>query len=133
VRIASFIIGLLGAAGALLLGGKWQKDMSSPEAAAALELAKALAKEGGGGALAGLGTEALGLQRATYALLACGAIGLIVSIIVLIRKGQRVANGALLVICGALPLVFQTKAIGGVLMVLAGIFAFFAKPKAAVA
>jgi len=119
VRIASFIIGLLGAAGALLLGGKWQKDMSSPEAAAALELAKALAKEGGGGALGGLGAEALGLQRATYALLACGAIGLIVSIIVLIRKGQRVANGAILVICGALPLVFQTKAIGDVLMVLA--------------
>lgn len=133
MRIASFVIGLLGAAGALLLGLKWHSDMSSPEAAAALKLAEALAKEGGGGALAGLGAEAVGLQRATYALLACGVLGLIVSVVVLIRKGQRVANGALLVICGALPLVFQTKAIGGVLMVLAGIFAFFAKPKAAVA
>ena len=50
-----------------------------------------------------------------------------------VRKGHRVANGALLVICGALPLVIQTKANGGVLMVLAGLFAFFAKPKAAVA
>lgn len=129
VRIASFIIGLFGAACALLLGFNWYRDLSSPEVAAAFEL---FAQEGGGGAPAGVSAQAIGLQRATYALLACGVLGLIVSV-VLIRKGHRVANGALLVICGALPLVIQTKANGGVLMVLGGLFAFFAKPKGAVA
>src|SRR5262245_33128694 len=131
VRIASFIIGLFGAACALLLGGHWLRSMRLPENAAGLKALEAFAKEGG--ALASAGAEAIGLQRATYALLACGVSGLIVSVAVAIRKGRRVVNGALLVICGALPLVFQTKASGGVLMVLAGIFAFFARPKAAVA
>ena len=130
VRIASFIIGLFGAACALLLGFNWHRDMSSPEVAAAFKL---FAQEGSGGAPAGVSAQAIGLQRATYALLACGVLGLMVSLVVLIRKGHRVANGALLVICGALPLVIQTKANGGVLMVLAGLFAFFAKPKGAVA
>jgi hypothetical protein len=132
VRIASFVIGLLGAIGALALGGKWWSDMSSPEAQAALKLAEALAKEGGAG-MGALGAEAVGLQRATWALLATGLVGLIISIVVLIRKGNKIANGALLVICGVLPILFASKAIGGVLLVLAGIFAFFVKPKAAVA
>ena len=131
MRIASFVIGLLGAIGGLALGGKWWSDWSSPEGAAALKLAEALGKEGGGDAL-GLG-NVLGLRKATYALLACGVLGLAFSVVVLIRKGNRMINGAILVIAGALPLVFAKNAVGGVLMVLAGIFAFFAKPKAAVA
>ena len=132
MRIASFILGLLGAAGALLLGIKWHGDMSSPEAAAAMKLAEALSKEGGAG-LGSLGSEMVGLQRATYALLACGALGLIASFLVLLRKGPKIALAVVLVVCGGLPLVFATKAIGGVLMVLAGLFAFFVKPKTAVA
>ena len=132
MRITSFIIGLLGAAGALFLGLKWYGDISTPEAAAALKLAEAMAKEGGAG-FAGLGSEIVGLQRGTYALLACGALGLIISVVVLLRKGQRFANGALLVICGVLPMVFATKAVFGVPMALAGLFALAAKPKAALA
>ena len=41
MRIAAFIFGLLGAAGALLLGIKWQGDMSSVEGQAAMKLAAA--------------------------------------------------------------------------------------------
>jgi hypothetical protein len=132
VRIASLILGLLGAAGALALGIKWHGDMSTPEGVAAFKFAAALSKADGV-ALGGLGAEMAGLQRATYALLACGVLGLIVSVVVLLRKGNRIANGALLVICGVLPIVLQTKAVGGAYLALAGIFAFFVKPKAAVA
>jgi hypothetical protein len=132
VRIAAFIIGLLGAAGALFLGIKWMGDINSPEGQAALKLAAALAKEGGGGAMGGLGSEMLGMQRATYALLACGVIGLVISIVVLLRKGKPVVNGILLIVCGILPVILASKAVFGVPMALAGIFAFLVKPKAAV-
>ena len=128
MRIASFILGLLGAAGALFLGIKWQGDMSSPEGQAAMKLAAAFSKEAGAG---GLGAEMAGLQRGTYALLICGALGLVFSIVVLLRKGNRYANGALLVVCGLLPILLATKAVFGVPMALAGLFALAVKPKAA--
>jgi hypothetical protein len=129
VRIASFILGLLGAAGALFLGIKWQGDMSSPEGQAAMQLAAALGKEAGAG---GLGAEMAGLQRGTYALLICGALGLVFSIVVLLRKGNRFGNAALLIVCGVLPILFAGKAVLGVPMALAGLFALAVKPKLAV-
>jgi hypothetical protein len=133
VRIAAFIFGLLGAAGALFLGIKWQGDMSSPEGKAAMKLAAAIANEGGGaGSLGGLGSEMAGLQRGTYALLICGVLGLVISIVVLLRKGNRLANGALLVVCGVLPILLASKAVLGVPMALAGLFALAVKPKTAI-
>jgi len=124
VRIAAFIFGLLGAAGALLLGIKWQGDISSTEGQVAMKLAAALGKSE-------LGAEMVSMQRGTYALLICGALGLIVSVVVLLRKGNRLANGALLVVCGILPLLLVSKAAFGVPMALAGLFAFVVKPKTA--
>ncbi len=132
MRIAAFIFGLLGAAGALFLGIKWQGDMSSPEGQAAMKLAAALSNEGGAGSLGGLGGEMAGLQRGTYALLICGVLGLVISIVVLLRKGNRLANGALLVVCGVLPILLASKAVFGVPMALAGLFALAVKPKTAV-
>jgi hypothetical protein len=124
VRIAAFIFGLLGAAGALLLGIKWQGDISSTEGQAAMKLAAAFGKSE-------LGAEMVSMQRGTYALLICGALGLIASVVVLLRKGNRFANGALLVVCGVLPLLLVSKAAFGVPMALAGLFALAVKPKAA--
>jgi len=124
VRIAAFIFGLLGAAGALLLGIKWQGDIGSVEGQAALKLAAAFGKSE-------LGAEMVSMQRGTYALLICGALGLIVSVVVLLRKGNRFANGALPVVCGVLPLVLVSKAAFGVPMALAGLFALAVKPKTA--
>ena len=124
MRIAAFIFGLLGAAGALLLGIKWQGDISSTEGQAAMKLAAAFAKSE-------LGAEMVSMQRGTYALLICGVLGLIVSVVVLLRKGNRFANGALLVVCGVLPLLLVSKAAFGVPMALAGLFALAVKPKTA--
>jgi hypothetical protein len=126
MRIAALIFGLLGAAGALFLGIKWQGDLSSQEGQAAMKLAAAFGKSE-------LGSEMLSMQRGTYALLICGVVGLIVSFVVLLRKGHRVANGALLVICGILPVLLVSKAVFGVPLALAGLFAFAVKPKAALA
>jgi hypothetical protein len=125
VRIAAFILGLLGAAGALLLGIKWQGDMSSVEGQAAMKLAAAFGKSE-------LGAEMVSMQRGTYALLICGALGLIVSVVVLLRKGNRFANGALLALCGVVPLLLVSKAAFGVPMALAGLFALAVKPRTAV-
>ena len=124
MRIAAFIFGLLGAAGALLLGIKWQGDISSVEGQAAMKLAAAFGKSE-------IGAEMVSMQRGTYALLIAGALGLIVSVVVLLRKGNRFANGALLVVCGVLPLLLVSKAAFGVPMALAGLFALAVKPKTA--
>jgi hypothetical protein len=119
MRIAAFIIGLIGAAGALFLGAKWNSDMHSELGKAAEALAAGL----GGG----MGAELNGFRNAIYALFACGAIGLIASVVVLLRKGQPVVNGLLLIACAVAPIVFMNKAVLGVPMALAGIFAFFVR------
>jgi hypothetical protein len=76
---------------------------------------------------AGLGGEMAGLEKATYALLACAVIGLVASILVLIRKGHKIGNAVLLLVCGVLPIVFATKAVFGVPMAIAGLVAFSVK------
>jgi hypothetical protein len=117
MRVAAFIIGLIGAAGALFLGAKWNSDMHSELGRAAEALA----------GLGGMGAELSSFRNAIYALFACGALGLIASVVVLLRKGQPVVNGLLLIACAVVPIVFMNKAVLGVPMALAGIFAFFVR------
>lgn len=114
MRFAAGIIGILGALAGLFLGFKWYTDLNSEEARAAIAVL------GNSGPLAGL-------THATYALLLCGVIGLIVSALVIIGKGNKMANGGILIACGLLPLLFAGKAIFGVPMVLGGLLALAGK------
>jgi len=117
MRWAAGIIGILGAFGSFALGGKWLSDLQTKEVQSVRTLADAL---GGGG-------EFDSLEKATYALLVCGAIGLVASILVLSRRLGRWPNAILLLVAGLAPLGLSLKAMFGVPMVLAGLLAFFVK------
>jgi hypothetical protein len=117
MRFVVAILGLLGAAGGAFLGMKWLSDLKSDLGEAAQAMA----------GLAGMGDQMAGLKNATYALLGCAALGLIVSILVAVRKGNKVVNAILLIVAGVLPLVFETRALFGTPMALAGLLAFAVK------
>jgi uncharacterized membrane protein len=117
MRWAAGIIGILGACGSLALGGKWLSDLQTEE----VQLARAFSNAVGSGA------EFAALEKATYALLVCGAIGLVAAILVLARRLGRWPNTIVLLLAGIAPLGFSLKAMFGVPMVLAGLLAFFVK------
>jgi hypothetical protein len=71
--------------------------------------------------------EMSGLEFASYALIVCGILGLITSVLILMRKFNRWANAGILILCGVLPLFFYTDALFGVPMTLAGLFALAVK------
>ena len=109
--------GILGACGSLALGGKWLSDLQTEE----VQLARAFSDAIGSGA------EYAALEKATYALLVCGVIGLVASILVLARRLGRWPNAILLLLAGLAPLGLSLKAMFGVPMLLAGLLAFFVK------
>jgi lysylphosphatidylglycerol synthetase-like protein (DUF2156 family) len=115
MRFAVGIIGILGAAAGLLLGIKWYSDLGSELGQLAAGLAAAAGEAG---------AELSAMKNATYALLGCGVLGLVVSILAMLRKGQKIVNAVLLIVAGVLPLVFSTQALFGVPMALAGLLAF---------
>ena len=119
MRFVAGIFGLLGALAGAALGFKWLSDLNSDDGKAA----RALASLAG----ADQAAELAGLTRATYALLVCGVIGLVTSILVMARKGQRFANAGVLIVAGGLPLVFATNAVFGTPMILAGLLALAVK------
>ncbi len=118
MKWAAGIIGIIGALAGLLLGFKWLSDLNSELG----QMAAAMAASAGDA-----GKELSSMKAATYALLICGVLGLIVSVLVIMRKFNRFANAVLLIVCGALPLVFATQAVFGVPMILAGLLAFAVK------
>jgi uncharacterized membrane protein len=101
----------------LALGGKWLSDLQTEE----VQLARAFSDAIGSGA------EYAALEKATYALLVCGVIGLVASILVLARRLGRWPNAILLLLAGLAPLGLSLKAMFGVPMLLAGLLAFFVK------
>lgn len=127
MRIAAGILGILGALMGGLLGLKWYSDINSETGKAAMALMKAL---GGAGAA---GAEFAALEKTTYALLACAAIGLVVSVMIFMKKGSKMVNAALLIIAGVVPVFFNGKGAVGILMVLGGIFALLIKQPGAAA
>jgi len=118
MRYAAGIIGILGAIAGLILGFNWFSDLNSEMG----QLATAIAGASGEGS--DLLTQ---MKGGTYSLIACGIVGLIFSVMVIMRKVNRWANAVILIVCGALPLVFTTEAIFGVPMILAGLLAFAVK------
>jgi hypothetical protein len=117
MRFAAGILGILGALAGGALGWKWKGDLDSDMGKQAQALAGAV--EGG--------MEIKALERATYALLACALLGLVVSVLIMARKGQRFVNAIVLVVAGVLPVVFHTNALFGAPMVLAGLLALAVK------
>lgn len=61
--------------------------------------------------------------------MACGIIGLLVSIMIAAGKGNKVINAILLIVVAVAPLALSTDALFGVPMALGGLFAFGAKYK----
>ena len=116
MRIVAAILGVLGAVGALFLGGKWLSDLNS-------ELGKAAQ------AAAGTNPELASMKTASYVLLAVGIMGIIAVVMMFKKNTAKAVPAILLLVGGGLPRVFSTKAIFGTPMLLAGIFAFLAKPK----
>jgi formate hydrogenlyase subunit 3/multisubunit Na+/H+ antiporter MnhD subunit len=114
MRFAAGLIGIIGALAGLALGIKWLSDLHS-------ELAqKVIAKVAEGSSDA---RQLNALRAATYLLLVCGVVGLVVSVRVMARKGQRWLNALLLLVAGLLPLAWCEKACFGVPMALAGLLA----------
>jgi hypothetical protein len=114
MKIVAGIFGILGALGGAFLGSKWLSDLGSPEGQAAEAVSEA----------AGISEQLAAMKSASYSLLACAVVGLVVSILVLRLKGNKVVNAALLIAAGALPMVFAQEAVFGVPMALAGLLAF---------
>ncbi len=117
MRWAAGIIGILGACGSLALGGKWYSDLQTEEVELARQLSNAM----------GTNAEFASLERATYALLVCGVLGLVASILVLARRWGRWPNAALLLVAAIAPLGFSLKAMFGIPMLVAGVLAMFVK------
>lgn len=117
MRFVVAILGILGAIAGAFLGMKWLGDLNSDMG----QLAQTL------GEATGQNSELAGLKNASYALLACAVVGLLVSVMVAMRKGNKMANAALLIVAGLLPMVFATNALFGVPMAVAGLLAFAVK------
>lgn len=120
MRKAVFVIGLIGAIGALFLGFTWLWGLNSMLTQWG-ELSSQMASW--------LDSSFLIVKITAYTLIICGICGLIFSIRVLFTKGKNSANGVMLVVAGILPILFATKAIFGLPMILAGILAFAIEPE----
>lgn len=124
MRKTAFIIGMIGALGALLLGLKWMSDLNSDLGL----ISQQLVDKGMDGKFA---AQFRGLKTAAYLLILCGGTGMVFSVLTLLSKLRMEVNAIILITAGVLPLFFSWKALFGVPMVLAGGLAFAAKPKAA--
>ena len=124
MRFAAGIIGILGAIAGLILGFKWFSDLGSEMG----QLASAVA-----GASEEGSDLMFQMKGGTYSLIACGIVGLVFSILIIMRKVNRWLNAVILIVCGALPLVFTTDALFGVPMILGGLLALAVKYEAGAA
>jgi len=110
MRLPAAILGILAAVPGLYQGISWLVDFQSR---AARSYADALHAAGEGDPV-----------TAAWALVACGAVALAVSVLILLGKGNRWVLAALLVFCGPLPLVFFSRATFGLGITAAGLLAF---------
>ena len=114
MKIASVILGVLGALGGALLGLRWNADLNS----AAGQFAMAMGAP-----------EVGALRMAAHLLILCAIVGGVACVLILLDKGTRTINGFLLIIAGGLPLLVHTNAWFGLPMSVAGVLAFFIKQK----
>jgi hypothetical protein len=128
MKIAALIVGLIGAILLTGLGAKWVTDFDkNKETIAQLEKLS--------GALGGAGGEAMAqLERAKtagYAMIPLGILAIVAA--VLVFKMSKPA-GAVMIAAAVIPAVLvPSSLIFSFLLILAGIFALVAKPRAATA
>ena len=78
--------------------------------------------------MAGDDAELSGMKTAAWVLILCAVVG-IVAIVMMFKQGTGKGLPAiLLLVAGILPILFSSKAILGVPMVLGAVFAFLTKP-----
>ncbi len=88
------------------------------------QLARGYAKSGMAGSA---GAQFASYEIATYLLIGCGLIGAVMAIMELLKKGNPYITGGLLMVAGVLPLLFASKALFGLPMVLGGLMAITLK------
>ncbi|MCP4218688.1 MAG: hypothetical protein GY765_28910 [bacterium] len=120
MKKTAFTSAMIGAIAALLLGFKWLSDLNSEIG----QVARSFSKSGLGGSA---GAEFASYEVATYMLIGCGIIGAVIAIMLLMKKGNPYINGAVLMVAGILPLLFVSKAMFGLPMVLGGLLALTIK------
>ncbi len=112
MKLTSFITAISGSMLGALQGLDWLTDLGSPTGRMALALADHSGK---------IGIELLKFQSATFALLICALLGLVFSFLVLMKKGYKSFNSAVLILAGLAPIIFSPKALLGVPMAVGGI------------
>lgn len=113
MKIASIICNIIGALGAFFLGMKWMSDLNS-------ELGQAATAMGGS-------PELTNLKTAATLLIICAIIGIVATVLLIVKKIPKFVVGVLLILAGIFPIFFAGKAVFGLPMVLGGIFAFLIK------
>lgn len=125
MKIAALIVGIIGSLASFGLGSKWYTDFeknkelieSLTQAASSVDTAQATA-----------GMVSLNdMKGATYALLICGIVGLVASLLVF--KQSKLA-AITLVLAAIVPAFFSSMAlVATFLLFIAGVLAFFVKSK----
>ncbi len=127
MKIAALILGIIGSLASFALGSKWYTDYNKYKETAE-SLTTAAGKLGNAEVSASM-SEFNTIGHASYALLACGVIGLIASLLVF--KQSKMA-AIILVLAAVVPAVFTAKAlIATFILFVAGALAFLVKPKMA--
>ena len=128
MKIATLILGIIGSLASFGLGSKWYTDYNKHKQTME-NLTTAAGSLGGSNKVSAAMSEYNNIGHASYALLACGVIALIASLLVF--KHSKVA-AIILVLAAVVPAIFTTKAlIATFLLFIAGSLAFFVKPKMA--
>lgn len=128
MKIAAIILGIIGALASFGLGSKWYTDFNKYKDTME-KLSTAAGSLGKSTEVASAMADYNTIGNAAYALLVCGIIGLVASLLVF--KQSKIA-AVVLVLAAIVPAVFSTKAlIATFLLLIAGALAFFVKPKLA--
>ncbi|MCP4218687.1 MAG: hypothetical protein GY765_28905 [bacterium] len=114
MKNTAFTSAMTGAFAALVIGFKWLSDLNSDMG----KMARSFTKSGMGGSA---GAQLASYEIATYLLIGCGIIGAVIAIMMLFKKGNPYITGGILIVAGVLPLLFVSKALFGLPMVLAGL------------
>ena len=118
MRITSFIFGCFGAVLGAFQGIKWLSDLSSESGRLAQSLVGSAGK---------LGQELTSFKTAAYVLLICAFVGLVFSLLTLMKKGLKIVNVIGLILAGLLPIFISTQAFLGVPMVIGGLLGLTVK------
>ena len=128
MKIAALILGIIGSLASFGLGSVWYTDYNKQKSTME-SLNTAAGSLGGSAEVTAAMTQFTNLGHASYALLLCGVIGLVASLLVF--KQSKIA-AIILVLAAIVPAVFTAKALAGTfILFIAGGLAFLVKPKMA--